>query len=265
MKNRALRDIFIFMDIDREALAAKTDERALENLIESHKPWMLSIASDVTHRYITDSDDEWSVALMAFSEAVQSYEAVKGSFRAFASVVIRRRLLDHIRAQWRYKDEVHVLSGAFDGDFGEGEGEEPGAAELEAQARVAELSGEADAKADAAAQARAEIAAAQELLKPYGFSFFDLAESSPHAEKTKAACAQAVKALLEDPRLLEAMRRSKSLPMKELEKASGVKRKVLDRHRRYIIAAAEILSGDYPVLAEYLGYIRNVLKGAAPT
>ena len=37
-------------------------------------------------------------------------------------------------------------------------------------------------------------------------------------------------------------------------------RKILDRHRRYIIAAAEILSGEYPVLAEYLGYIRKALK-----
>jgi len=249
------------MDTDREALAAKTDELALENLIESHKQWMLSIASDVTHRYITDSDDEWSVALMAFSEAVQAYEEEKGSFRAFASVVIKRRLLDHIRSQWRHQGEIHVMPGAFDGNFGDEESESPGAAELEAQSSVARLSQEAEAKADAAAQAREEIAAAQELLKPYGFSFFDLADASPHAEKTKAACAQAVKALLGDAAMMASMKKNRALPMKELEAASGVKRKLLDRHRRYIIAAAEILSGDYPVLAEYLGYIRNVLKG----
>jgi len=103
------------MDTDREVLAAKTDELALEKLIESHKQWMLSIASDTTHRYITDSDDEWSIALMAFSEAVQSYEQDKGSFRGFASVVIKRRLLDYIRSQWRHQGEVHVMPGAFDG------------------------------------------------------------------------------------------------------------------------------------------------------
>ena len=113
---------------------------------------------------------------------------------------------------------------------------------------------------DPAAAAREEIAAAQEILKPYGFSFFDLAESSPKAEKTKAACCSAVIALLKDEELLDKMRKNKALPMKELEKASGVARKILDRHRRYIIAAAEILSGEYPVLAEYLGYIRKALK-----
>ena len=222
------------METDRSALAAKTDEQALNNLIEAQKPWILRVCSDVTHRYITDSDDEWSTALLAFHEAVQSYDESKGTFLAFASVVIRRRLLDDIRSQWRHKGEIHVLPG--------------------------ELEEEPDRSIDTAQAAREEIAAAQAILKPYGFSFFDLAESSPKAEKTKAACCSAVTALLKDGELLDKMRRNKALPMKELEKASGVARKILDRHRRYIIAAAEILSGEYPVLAEYLGYIRKALK-----
>ena len=222
------------METDRLALAAKTDEQALNNLIETQKSWILKVCSDVTHRYITDSDDEWSTALLAFHEAVQSYDESKGTFLAFASVVIRRRLLDDIRSQWRHKGEIHVLPG--------------------------ELEEEPDRSIDTAQAARAEIAAAQAILKPYGFSFFDLAESSPKAEKTKAACCSAVIALLKDGELLDKMRKNKALPMKELEKASGVARKILDRHRRYIIAAAEILSGEYPVLAEYLGYIRKALK-----
>ncbi len=222
------------METDRSALAAKTDEQALNNLIEAQKPWILRVCSDVTHRYITDSDDEWSTALLAFHEAVQSYDESKGAFLAFASVVIRRRLLDDIRSQWRHKGEIHVLEG--------------------------ELEEEPDRSIDTAQAAREEIAAAQAILKPYGFSFFDLAESSPKAEKTKAACCKAVLALLKNEELLEKMRKNKALPMKELELASGVARKILDRHRRYIIAAAEILSGEYPVLAEYLGYIRKALK-----
>ena len=222
------------METDRLALAAKTDEQALNNLIETQKSWILKVCSDVTHRYITDSDDEWSTALLAFHEAVQSYDESKGTFLAFASVVIRRRLLDDIRSQWRHKGEIHVLEG--------------------------ELEEEPDRSIDTAQAAREEIAAAQAILKPYGFSFFDLAESSPKAEKTKAACCSAVIALLKDGELLDKMRKNKALPMKELEKASGVARKILDRHRRYIIAAAEILSGEYPVLAEYLGYIRKALK-----
>ena len=60
------------------------------------------------------------------------------------------------------------------------------------------------------------------------------------------------------PSLLSQMRKTRMLPMKELEAVSGVSRKILDRHRRYIIAAAEILSGDYPILSAYLEFIRKV-------
>ena len=104
-----------------------------------------------------------------------------------------------------------------------------------------------------------EIAALQQLLSGYGFSFFDLADCSPKAEKTKRACANAVAAILSDRDLLAKMRSSKTLPMKELEKASRVPRKILDRHRKYIIAAIEILNGEYPLLAEYMSYIRKAM------
>ena len=244
--------------IDQQALLAKNNESALEDLIAEQKSFILRCASKEARRFLTDSDDEWGTALLAFHEAVQSYEADKSSFPAFASVVIRRRLLDDIRSQWRHKGEIHVLPGAFDGDFGTEEGETPDAVSLEVQSRVAEMS--AGPAVDPAAAAREEIAAAQEILRPYGFSFFDLAESSPKAGKTKDACCKAVLALLKNEELLDKMRKNKALPMKELELASGVARKILDRHRRYIIAAAEILSGEYPVLAEYLGYIRKALK-----
>ncbi len=251
-------DIFKNMELEQLALAAKQDEQVLNNLIESQRSWILQTASQTVHRYLTDSDDEWSTALLAFHEAVQNFDESKGAFRAFASVVIKRRLLDEIRSNWRRKGEIHVIPGAFDGEVGSEDGETAEAVNLEVQSKVAEMS--AGPAVDPAAAAREEIAAAAAILKPYGFSFFDLADSSPKAEKTKDACAKAVCALLKNEPLMQKMRQSKALPMKELALASGVNRKILDRHRRYIIAAAEILSGEYPVLAEYLGYIRKVLK-----
>ena len=53
------------------------------------------------------------------------------------------------------------------------------------------------------------------------------------------------------------MRLKKMLPIKELYEVSGVVKKILERHRRYIIASAEILDGDFPILASYLDYIRR--------
>ena len=60
-----------------------------------------------------------------------------------------------------------------------------------------------------------------------------------------------------DPALLDRMRKTGALPGKELCRRAGVPPKLLEHHRRYIIAAAEILDGDYPHLADYLRFVRK--------
>lgn len=242
--------------LEQEVIAAKTDEQALNSLVESHKPWILRCASEAAHRYITDSDDEWSVALLAFLAAVRGYDESKGSFRGFAGVVIRRRIVDYLRSEWRRNaSETTVTPGAFDGELPEEESAD--GINLQVQSQVAADS-MAAAQADLSARTREEIEEIQATLQRYGFSFFDLADCSPKAEKTKRQCAHAILTLMGNPMMLEQLRRGRMLPMKELSADSGVSRKILDRHRRYIIAAAEILHGDYPILSAYLDYIRKV-------
>lgn len=58
----------------------------------------MKCASTVTHKYITKSDDEWSVVLSAFAQAIDNYNIGKGSFYSFAELVIRRRLIDYVRS-----------------------------------------------------------------------------------------------------------------------------------------------------------------------
>ena len=96
-----------------------------------------------------------------------------------------------------------------------------------------------------------------EVLDKYGIAFMELAEASPKAGKTKTVCGSAVRFLAQNPLLLHEMRRTKSLPLKIIEKNKNLPRKVLERHRKYIIAGAEIISGDYPILSEYLRFVRE--------
>jgi len=99
----------------------------------------------------------------------------------------------------------------------------------------------------------------QKLLSRYGFSFFDLTDCSPKAGKTKTACAQAVAYLLQDENLIRKMQETCMLPIKEILQHTKISRKILERYRKYIIAATEILNGEYPLLAEYMNYIRKAL------
>jgi len=104
-----------------------------------------------------------------------------------------------------------------------------------------------------------EIQEANQAFANFGFSFFDLSECSPKAEKTKKSCAKAVVFLLKNPLLITEIYNLKQLPLKIIEKNTKVPRKILERHRKYIIAAVEILSGEYPGLAEYMRFIRKEL------
>lgn len=240
-------------DLQERILAAKEDDACFTQLVEEHRAWILSCASKAAGRFVTDSDDEWSVALMAFSEAVQSYDPQKGSFQSLASVVIRRRVTDYLRSQGRYGAEIVVMPGAFDGELEE---EDATGVNLHVQQRVAEAS-MAEAFDDSVHRAREEIAEMQNILREYGFSFFDLAECSPKAEKTKRSCAQAIRTMIASAILMAKMRLKRLLPIRELSEQSGVLRKILDRHRRYIIAGSEILDGDFPILASYLRSVRE--------
>jgi RNA polymerase sigma factor len=234
-------------ELDALAVSAKKDPAVQEQLIRQNEYYILKCASKACHRYITKSDDEWSIALYAFSQAVGSYELGKGSFLAFADLVIRRRLIDYAKSQGKYLYEVSVDPILFDSP------PEEDTDDAEIRTAVAEQVSKQDNS-----DIKLEIEEANDLFSAYGFSFYDLSECSPHAGKTRKACAQAVNYMLQNPLLINDLRETRQLPLKIIEKNAKVPRKILERHRKYIIAATEILSGGYPNLAEYLRYIREV-------
>jgi RNA polymerase sigma factor len=241
--------------MDDEALHAQSDEESLSKFIEKNEHFILGCAFRVTHRFVSKSDDSWSVAMIAFAEAVRTFDRSKGAFRSFAALVIRRRLLDMQDAERHFEKEIPVEPFAMEGDP---DSEEVNGLQMEVMKKTAQISLESS-EDTSGNDVRAEIEAVQKMLGRYGFTFLDLTECSPKADKTKRACAKAVATILRDDRLFQSMRTTGTLPMKELCEISGVSRKILDRYRRYIIAAAEIMNGEYPQLKDYMDYIRKEL------
>jgi RNA polymerase sigma factor len=218
-------------ELDQMAVAAARDSQKLDKFIVQHEFFILKSASKTTKNYVSKNDDEWSVALVAFSEAVKKYDYSRGSFISFAELRIRSSLIDYYRAQSKYNTEVQV-------DW------------IEDHAIIEHNDN----------NVKLEIEAIGQVLEVYGFSFMDLARCSPKAKKTRSACGKSVVYLLDNPILVKEMRNSKLLPIKILESKVEVPRKILERHRKYIIAATEILYGDYPYLSEYLSCIKEEAK-----
>ena len=235
-------------EIDVLVENARNNENAMNNLIIQYENFILRCASVASRGYISKSDDEWSIALAAFTEAVKKYSSDKGSFINFAELVIRRRIIDYIRSKSRFMPEIVVKPSIFDSET---EDEHDYVMQSEIAKKV--VSEENNAL-------KMEIHLTNEIFEEYGFSFMDLTEYSPKAGKTKKSCSKAIVFMIKNPILVSEMKIKKQLPLNLIEKSTKIPRKLLERHRKYIIAAVEIMTGDFPYLSDYMAYIREELK-----
>ena len=117
--------------------------------------------------------------VITFNEAIHNYEYEKGSFFSFAELIIKRRLIDFSKSNKRFEREISVSPAVFEGDIEE----EDDNIALTVKEKIIYFPDRT---------LHDEIEAINSIFKGYGFSFFDLAECSPKAEKTKKACAIAV-------------------------------------------------------------------------
>ena len=241
-------------DLSNNALLAKQDDAYKQRFIEENKDLILRLAYKASGSYVTTSDDNYSIALIAFNEAIDAYDESKGNFTSFAALVIKRRLTDEFR---KNKGELPVNPSSFEGH---GSSEELDSLDNSVSIKMNDLSNEMNDEIDRQEALKHEIAAASQLISTYGFTFFELTECSPKSSATKAACKEAIICLVKPGDLYDKMKESKLLPIKELAERTSVKRKTLERHRKYIMAVAELLHGDFPHLGDYLIDIKKGLE-----
>ncbi len=212
---------------------AQISDQEFESLVKEYRQSLLACASRAVKHFVTEQDEEWSVTLQAFYEAVKGYDITKGQFWPFVSVIVRRRLTDWLRNMYSKREEMQEEVPESIPDKGNWPGEYT---------------------------IKDEIDAVQEELRTFGFTFFDLTESSPKAQKSRKKCAAVTAVLVQNEDLFRSMTETKTIPVKALVRASGISGKIMEKHRRYIIAAAIILRGEYPLLAEYLHMVREEMK-----
>ncbi|MEH7331976.1 RNA polymerase sigma factor SigI [Neobacillus drentensis] len=222
-------------------LIQQGDKSLINEVIDAYKPFIAKTVSSVCRRYIYESDDEFSIGLIAFNEAIEKYSPDRGSsLLSFSEVIIKRRVIDYIRKQTKNQHISIDLTNASN------EEESPGTA------IVNELSLDDFYKKNDEQLRKDEIIQFQTLLTTFDLNFSDLVENSPkHADARKNAI-YAAKMLIENQEMKDLLFEKKRLPIKQLEKLVNVSRKTIERNRKYIIAIALILSSDYVYLKDYL-------------
>lgn len=244
--------IYHMDEVSVEALKAAEDAAYKESFIRDSGQTILRIASVVSGRYVTTSDDEWSVALYAYNKAIDTYDESKGEFLPYVQVVIKRALADYYRKENRYANEI-----AYPPDAMTGEADDTESAASDVRRAFIRVSEDEARQKEEKSDLTGEITEVNERLKKYGFTFYDVADASPKAGKTKKECAKVIACILDDKDMTEAVEKTGRLPAVRLKSAARVSGKMLDRYRRYIVMAVIILNGEYPLLADYLQYVRK--------
>ncbi|MEO3945702.1 RNA polymerase sigma factor SigI [Gorillibacterium sp. CAU 1737] len=212
------------------------------SFVTDYQPYVAKIASGICKRYIDPArDDEFSVALSAFNEAIDGYSRDAGrSFLGFAETVIRRRLIDYFRKEERHAHSLPFSS--FETD------EEGGSLQpLEIKQAV-----EAHESSQKAEERQSEILDFNRVLQEFDIAFADLVKASPKHADSRQLLMKVGHQLAGDADLMRYLISRKLLPVAELTSRAGLSRKTIERNRKYIIAIALIHNGPYPFLRDYL-------------
>ena len=235
-------------EIVSQVLAAKQDSSAADEFIQKYMGFIHSETTKFLHRAAgSEHEDEFSIAMFAFYEAIINYQRGKGAFLSYAARAIRNRLIDYYRKEKRHTNtiSIHTPTG------------------IDGESELADtLRDEKDELHQAvyrqATQAEIQEFAAQ--LGEFGVSLSGVAQNSPKQQRTLQACCRILDYAKQNPHLLVQLVQTKRLPMAELSEGTGVDKKTMERHRKYLVAILLAFTNGYEIIRGHLCQM-NLAKG----
>ena len=222
--------------------AAKKSQEAANALIQDYLPYIQAETSRALNGAPSGlHEDEVSIAMFAFYEAVQTYDAARGAFLSYASTLIRRKIIDYLRKQARHRGIASLDMPA----------------EAGGESRIAALEEEQE---DSESR-ELRLATQEEIeelgleLNGFGLSFSDIADNCPKQERSFGQVKRAVQYAKEHFVLIEEAKRTGRLPIAKLSAGAGVSHKLIERHRKYIMALMLIYSNGYELIRGHLAQI----------
>lgn len=227
--------------IDERAVAAKLSKENAENLIADFRPFMHGLATRYSAQYPGDQrDDILSVVMVAFYEAIQSYDIKRGHFFPFVERVIRARIIDFVRATSRHVNRTVAL-------------DELGPSQSMAQSGVlSEVARRQYEDLQKESELHDEIVQFVAELETWGISFDVLSKRSPKHKRLLDTYRTVVRKIIDDPDIIQTIQIKRYFPVKAISEITGLPPKKLERARIFVLASLIIHLGDYEYLSEYV-------------
>lgn len=227
-------------NLDEAIYNCKNDKDERNSIIHDYMPFIRSVAKKTFSRYLEyGQDDELSVAMIAFNEAIDSYEPDKGHFLPFCAWVIKRRLIDYIR-----KDSKSNMNMSLEAD--NNTDDETVITNIDHFA-IMEYK-----DAIVTEFRRYEIMEFTAMLNKYGITLEEMYKSSPKHSVTREVVDSTISYILSDEDIVADIKKKGILPLKLLTNELNVPRKTLERSRKYIVGAVLMRAGDFNYLNSFI-------------
>lgn len=238
-------------EIVAKVYAAKAASDAADALIRQYMGFIRSEAMRASGKYKGENEDEISIAMFAFYEAVINYEKGRGAFLPYAARAIRNRIIDYYRKEKRHEhvDSLHAFISGEDN--------------TELLDILPDQKNQMEAYEMREASQK-EILEFEKQLAAFGISFSDVADNCPRQKRTFAACRKVLDYARGNQELLERFVLSGRLPVNELSQGSGTDKKIMERHRKYLVAILLAFTNGYEIIRGHLCQIGKGKGGDRP-
>ena len=214
------------------------DRQLRERLIDDYKPFILKCVSKFMNKFIeVENSEEFSVALIAFDEAIDDFDEVKNChFISFAELVIKRRLLNHVN-----KERKSINTYPF--SFFDSEKDNP----LENVIAEKSIFLHFDRF-----ETREEILIFNKKLRRFGITLHDLVKKTPKHKDSKQMLLRVAKIITENDSLYEKLNKKMIIPMSDLTPLISINPKTVEKNRKYVIAACIAMKSDLDIIKGFL-------------
>lgn len=208
--------------LEERVISSRKDPQKRDLLIKQFKPFIASIIQKRLGKFLAYGvDDELSIGLLAFDEAINSYNISKGRFLSFSRLVITNRVIDYYRKQSRQS----YSTSSYD------DTEDDSTTSLIDKKSVEQFTLQSEQE-----DKKFEIIEYSHELSLWGINFGDLERISPKQDILRREYINCAKMIVNDKTILDELMHTGRLPIKNITKIVPLHRKKIERGRIYIIA-----------------------------
>ena len=210
------------------------DKEKINSLIENYQPFILNTISNLKNEYIqVENDEEFSIGLLAFTEAMKRYDQNKGSFLHYAQLVISSRVKTFLEKE--QKNKHHSI--------------------YELESNVLDRGNSYEE-----INLRQEILLFEEELNIFGIDFDDLIDMSPKHKDTRERAMDIALKTSNEKDLVNHVYEKKRLPITKISERFLVSVKIIKKSKVFITAIIIVIVNNYSSILTWIKDSKKVPK-----